>query len=133
AQRFRLGRPAAARGERLGGGLLLGQRVWDAQSRIRIHIGPVSSADHEALLPPEPRYRALLSLLRAYLPPHLSVELRFTIREEEDASAGRALGNGMRLGWTAWARSKGAGTRHASHMLPDSSFAGSNSSFNREA
>ncbi len=132
SQRFRLGQPSVARGERLGDGVLIGHRVWDAQSRIRIDIGPLSSAEHETLLPSEPRYRALCRLLRAYLPAHLTVELRYAIRDEHGADGRRRLGDNARLGWTTWARSGADGLRHARYLLPAGMPAGGSDTRNKE-
>lgn len=44
-----------------------GVRVWDAQARIVIHVGPLDRAEFEALLPGTPRLQRLVSLVRAFL------------------------------------------------------------------
>jgi type VI secretion system protein ImpH len=41
-------------GARLGGGAVLGSRVWDRQHKFRIRLGPLTLAEYEEFLPPSP-------------------------------------------------------------------------------
>mgnify|MGYP001076156541 CR=1 FL=1 len=102
--RLRIGSGGNGRNHRLGNGVLLGRRAWDAQSLFRIEIGPLTHAEHERLLPHTPRAQELRRLIDAYTPSHLNVELRFVI--EDDAHRRRRLGDGLRLGWNAWLQSR---------------------------
>lgn len=109
--RVRLGRAGRASGMRLGEGLISGRRFWDVQSRIRLHLGPMSDQEFEALLPGNNGHEELRHLLRAFVPAHLDVELCIRITGGEGPP--RRLGNGAALGRTAWLGSAGAGDRCA--------------------
>lgn len=113
---LRIGSADNGRNNRFGNGILAGRRVWDIQSRCRIHIGPLSAGEYEALLPDSARFHALQRLIRAYTPGHLDVELRFAIHET-DLNHRRRLNDGIRLGWNAWLQSAPPGFRHANRRL----------------
>ncbi len=96
-----IGRMGFGQNNRLGDGVLLGQRVWDVQSKCRIRIGPISYEQHEQLLPDTQAFVNMERLIKAYIPSHILVELNFII-EDEDIKSQRPLGNNLRLGWNAW-------------------------------
>ncbi|MDN3519575.1 type VI secretion system baseplate subunit TssG [Aquisalimonas lutea] len=98
----RIGGNRQGQHNRLGDGVLIGNRVWDLQSKIRIHIGPMELAEYEALLPGTDRHKAMCRLIQGYLPSHMNIELRFTIHAGE---ASRRLGRGVRCARTTWLRS----------------------------
>lgn len=94
----------------LGRGAVLGARVWDCQSRFRIHLGPLGLDDYEAFLPAAAgphrrvdegrRLRQLVDWVRFYLCGEFDWDVRLHLRRDEVPPT--ALGSGARLGWTTW-------------------------------
>jgi type VI secretion system protein ImpH len=86
----------------LGVDAAIGDRCWDIQGRIVLHIGPLDRADFEALLPEQPAHQRLVSLVHAYL----GLEVGFAINPILMAAAQTPLvlrtDRTPRLGWTTW-------------------------------
>lgn len=114
--RFCIGSQGFGRNNKLGDGVLLGDRVWDVQSKCLIKIGPMSYAEHERLLPDTAEFKELEKLIKAYVPAHLLVELNFLVEDEADTKQ-QPLGNTLRLGWNAWLNSKKVQKRQATVWL----------------
>jgi type VI secretion system protein ImpH len=103
----------------LGGGAAIGVRSWDPHARIVLRIGPLDRTTFEALLPDQPGYRRLVSLVQAFLGPETGFAInpvlagvaRFPLRLD---GAGPS-----RLGWNAWT-SQPDGTRPSD--APDALF-----------
>ncbi len=88
---------------RLGGGLVLGERVREAQSNFNIALGPMGWAAFQTFLPdaPEARLAGLCDLARLYA----GVDRSFGVRMELGAGEARGIclgGGGARLGWSVW-------------------------------
>jgi type VI secretion system protein ImpH len=100
----RLGR----RGSPLGQGAVAGARVWDHQSKCRIHLGPLTLAQYEAFLPrpaasgrePASHLRKLVDWVRFYLCFELDWDVRLHLRRDEVPAL--TLGRAGQLGWTTW-------------------------------
>jgi type VI secretion system protein ImpH len=84
----------------LGRGAVLGTRVWDRQSKFRIHIGPVQLREYEAFLPGGTKIEALLAWVQNYVGLEFSWDAR--LRLASDAVPKTELGAYGRLGWTTW-------------------------------
>ena len=104
-------------GALLGSGAVLGSRVWDHQSKFRIHLGPLTLEQYEAFLPatpanrPGPRrsgalLRKLVEWVRFYLCFELDWDVRLALQREQVPAL--KLGRSGQLGWTTW-----LGTRRA--------------------
>lgn len=107
AERTYLRRNGAA----LGSTAVLGARVWDHQSKFRIHLGPLTLAQYEAFLPAMARnppgadrsgilLRKLVDWVRFYLCFELDWDARLTLKRAEVPPL--KLGIGGQLGWTTW-------------------------------
>jgi type VI secretion system protein ImpH len=94
--RVRLG----GRGASLGQGTVLGGRVWDRQSKFRIHVGPLTRTQYERFLPGGPLLRTLVDWVRLYLSFELEWDVRLTLHRREVPHL--ALDGRSRLGWTTW-------------------------------
>jgi type VI secretion system protein ImpH len=87
---------------RLGDGAVLGVQSWDPHARIVLRIGPLNRSAFEALLPDQPGYRRLASLVQAFLGmetgfainPVLAGAARFPLTLERSQPG--------RLGWSTW-------------------------------
>jgi len=111
-----LGRGAGlAANNALGRNVVVGDRVWDVQSKIRVRLGPLTYAQFQNFLPdytPRPERKGLFllsQLVRLYVGPELDVEFQLVLQKEEvpSCSLGAAgPGMGSRLGWNTWSKKK---------------------------
>jgi type VI secretion system protein ImpH len=100
-----------AYGKSLGVDAVAGSRVWDHQSKFRIHLGPLTLKQYEAFLPGsqsgQPRsgrsgllLRKLVDWVRFYLCFELDWDVRLHL--ERDEVPALKLGRQGQLGWTTW-------------------------------
>jgi type VI secretion system protein ImpH len=98
-------------GQSLGASAVVGARVWDHQSKFRIHLGPLSLRQYESFLPAtrraaegEPSHptplRKLVDWVRFYLCLELDWDLRLHLKQAEVPAL--RLGVKGQLGWTTW-------------------------------
>ena len=120
AERTRIGRRAASRRQstsQLGVSAVLGQAVFDRQHHFRVHVGPLSLAAFETLLPVGQALPAVQALLKHYV----GLELGWDLRLELDRSQVPACRPGRygRLGWTTWLGTPAAGRPAALNLVPN--------------
>lgn len=104
---------------RLGFDTVVGERVWDAQSKFRVRIGPLSYRQFQDHLPSGTAYRSVLHLTRLYAGQQFDFDVQLVLRAAEVpkcALAGDAK-PGVRLGWDSWLHS-----RDFSHDVADAVF-----------
>ena len=91
-------------GQRLGGGALLGTRVWDRQHRIGLRLGPMPMARFRDFLPTGTAFARLCDWMQHLLGDEYAWTLTLVLQHHEVAATrlGTGLGNGARLGWTSW-------------------------------
>jgi type VI secretion system protein ImpH len=114
--RWRLGR--GPQSERLGLTTTIGASVWSVQSKFRLVLGPLDEAQFKGLLPGGGTLARLKALVRAYVGPTLSWDLKLML----DAGIERPMQLGhSRMGWTTWLgrRTGGSGERHDVIVDPD--------------
>lgn len=102
--------------QRLGQEFILGSRVWDVQSKIRLHAGPLTLAQYESLMEGTRGRRRLDDIVRAYVGPNVDFALRLTLQGPE-ACPTRLVSAGpgrYGLGRSTWLRSS------PDHPLPPS-------------
>ncbi|MER3417073.1 MAG: type VI secretion system baseplate subunit TssG [Gemmataceae bacterium] len=99
-------------GGRLGVDVVLGERVWDVESKFRLRIGPLGYRQFREFLPnraPIPAQKTLFvvaHLVRLYVGPQFDFDIQLVLRAEEvPALVLRAGTDGPRLGWDTWVRS----------------------------
>ncbi len=99
-----------ARNNSLGRDTLVGDRIWDVQSKIRIRLGPLSYETFLDFLPdrtPQIRRKRiflLAQLVQFYLGAEFDFEFQLLLKKEEVPTA--ATGPNSRLGWNMWSRAK---------------------------
>jgi type VI secretion system protein ImpH len=94
-------RTALAQGDAvLGAGAVLGRRVWDAQHKFRVHVGPLTLAQYESFLPGGQPFGRLVDWVRLYLGVELAWDVRLRLSCAEVPRL--RLGRQGRLGWTTW-------------------------------
>ena len=103
----------------LGDSAIVGDAVWDIQSRIRIIIGPVGWADFLSLLPDGSRMTSIQQLVRFYVGQHLDFDIQVLLDKNQVPPC--RLGEGdpsfaPRLGWTTWLESPER-TQHADDAI----------------
>ncbi|MCE9533644.1 MAG: type VI secretion system baseplate subunit TssG [Planctomycetes bacterium] len=91
----------------LGRDVIIGRRVWDVQSKIRLSLGPLRYATFHAMLPGGDQKLALRRWVRQYLGLELDVDVQLLLAPEEVPWTRLRYDeeHGPRLGWNSWARS----------------------------
>lgn len=96
--------------EQLGVAAVVGDEIWDQQSRIRLRLGPLTQEQYLSFLPSGAANGPLQELTRFFCGGQLEVEAQLIL--EREAVPGCSLGDdglaGPRLGWFTWMKS-GAG------------------------
>lgn len=82
----------------LGGNALVGERVWQRNLRIRIHIGPLRHARYMAFLPKGELAAALEKILSLATGGQFEYEIRPILRADDIQPASLGGGAGCRLG-----------------------------------
>jgi type VI secretion system protein ImpH len=96
------------RGAGLGQGAVAGARVWDHQSKFRVHLGPLTLDEYESFLPERTpasdaspsHLRKLVDWIRFYLCFEVDWDVRLHLKRDEVPPL--LLGGAGRLGWTTW-------------------------------
>jgi type VI secretion system protein ImpH len=93
--------------EQLGVALVVGDAVWDQQSRIRLKIGPMREEQYLSFLPSGSAWEPLRALTRFFCGPDLEVEAQLLLEQKEvpKCELGKDDLVGPRLGWFTWVRS----------------------------
>lgn len=91
---------------RLGVNAVAGSSICEAQTKFRVHLGPMSYAQYLTLLPCEGRLDSIFALIRYMVGIEYEFEVRLILKKEETPACviGRKNVNSARLGWTAWPR-----------------------------
>jgi type VI secretion system protein ImpH len=98
----------AGAGSTLGSGIVLGQRVRDAQSRFRISIGPMDLDRYHDFLPGGRSLVRLVDWARNYVGFEFDWEVQLVLTRDE--VPGIRLGREGHLGWTTWLGARRAPT-----------------------
>jgi type VI secretion system protein ImpH len=91
-----------SRSEQLGVGMVLGNRVWDQQSVVRLRLGPLTLAQYAQFLPQGSAYGPLRALARFFCGCDLDVEVQLVLRREEAPRFALGEEAQPRLGWVSW-------------------------------
>jgi type VI secretion system protein ImpH len=95
----------------LGRDVVIGRRVWDVQSNVRVAVGPVDAAAFRSLLPGGHARGPVCEMIRLYLGLEYDAEVQVVL--QPDAVPVTALDyderDGPRLGWNTWVRTHNFG------------------------
>ncbi len=91
--------------ELLGVGTVVGDAVWDQQSRVRIRIGPLPRKRYQDFLPSGSAYRPLEALIRFFTDGLLAVEVQLVLRREDVPVCRMDPDAAVQLGWLTWMKS----------------------------
>jgi type VI secretion system protein ImpH len=93
--------------DQLGFGAVIGEEVWDRQSRVRIRLGPLSARQYRSFLPNGNAWEALRTLTRFFGGGEIEFEIQLILREAEVPSCtlGATDADAPLLGWLSWVKS----------------------------
>jgi type VI secretion system protein ImpH len=97
----------AGRNNALGVDLVVGERVWDVQTKFRLRVGPLTFAQFRRMMPSGDGLRALCQMTRFYVGPEFDFDVQAVLLPEEVPSCQLGgEGAGACLGWNTWVRSQ---------------------------
>ncbi len=96
----------------LGSGTVVGDAVWDQQSRVRVRLGPLTMEEYRQFLPGEAGYQRLRTLTRFYSRDQYDFELQLVLRKDEVPQCELEDNDTIQLGWTTWMKVKPRFERH---------------------
>jgi len=93
--------------EQLGVGSVVGDEIWDQQSRVRVKLGPLTLAQYLDFLPNGTAYRPLSGLLGFFAGAEFDFEVQLVLRHGEVplCELGAEEGAAPQLGWVTWMKS----------------------------
>jgi type VI secretion system protein ImpH len=91
--------------ERLGFGAIVGDEIWDQQSRVRICLGPLTLAQYLDFLPGGDAARHIRALTSFFAGSEYDMELQLILKRSEVPRCELSpAGQGPQLGWTSWVK-----------------------------
>ncbi|HWM89366.1 MAG TPA: type VI secretion system baseplate subunit TssG [Thermoanaerobaculia bacterium] len=90
----------------LGGGAVLGRRVWDQAAGFELRLGPMPFRQFRSFLPDGDAFRPLAAATRFYVREELGFTVRLTVKKEEIPELRLGRKGEARLGWTSWLKTK---------------------------
>jgi type VI secretion system protein ImpG len=90
----------------LGVSAILGEGVWDYQTKFRIRIGPLNYEQFQRLLPDGDQGLDLVEFIRMYVGPQLQFDVQLILKAECVPLCVLGGDNPMRMGWTAWLKAE---------------------------
>lgn len=93
--------------QQLGVGAVVGDEIWDQQSRVRIRIGPMPLEKYREFLPDGSAYEPLRAIARFFSNDEFDFEAQLILKSEDVPRCELGLGedSAPRLGWVAWLKS----------------------------
>ena len=85
---------------RLGEATVLGERVLDAQHKIRLRIGPMSQARYNEMLPGKKAVMQIAAWVKNYVGIEFIADMQLVLHNDDIPQA--QLGSCSKLGWTSW-------------------------------
>ncbi len=92
--------------QQLGFGAIVGDEVWDPQSRVRVVIGPLSLQRYLDFLPSGTAYGPLKALVRLFAGDEFDFEAQLILHREEvpPCELGGTGDATPQLGWVSWSK-----------------------------
>ena len=85
------------------GNMIIGKKIWDAQSLFRVRLGPMSLNDFYRFSPDTEEYRILCRIIRFYVSSETDFEIQLVLKRDE--VPGFKIGK-TRVGYDSWVRRK---------------------------
>lgn len=92
----------------LGFGTVVGDEVWDRQSRVRLRIGPLPLDRYVDFLPSGSAWPALRAVAKSFCGINLEFEIQLILQKRDVPACylGDPENDGPALGWTSWIKSQ---------------------------
>ncbi len=95
--------------EQLGIGAVVGDEVWDQNSRVRIRIGPLPLARYIEFLPDGSAFQPMRAMTRFYAGDEIEFDMQLILKRDEVPACelNLAMPTGSvvpQLGWSTWAK-----------------------------
>lgn len=93
--------------QRLGRGAVVGDEIWDQQSRVRIKVGPLTLSQYCSFLPDGTAFEPLKAILKFFSNDEIDFEVQLVLKREEvpKCDTGYEGDAAPRLGWVSWLKS----------------------------
>ncbi len=93
--------------EQLSYGAVVGDEVWNQQSRARLRIGPLDLDRYLDFLPSGTAYEPLRTLTRFLVSDQIDFEVQLILKREDVPACGLGIeeGTAPQLGWITWIKS----------------------------
>ncbi|MFN3322426.1 MAG: type VI secretion system baseplate subunit TssG [Bryobacteraceae bacterium] len=100
--------------EQVGFGAVVGDEIWDQQSRVRLRLGPLTLTQYQEFLPCGTCYEPLRALTKFFAGGEIEFEAQLILRREEVPACelGVDSGTAPQLGWLTWMNSSPAFDRN---------------------
>ena len=94
--------------QQLGFGAVVGDEIWDPQSRIRVVLGPLSLVQYLDFLPSGTAFKPLRSLVSFYAGDEFDFEVQLILLKEQTppCELGAEGATAPQLGWLSWSKTK---------------------------
>ena len=100
---------------RLGDGLIVGNRYWDIQSKITIVLSNLTMSQYLQWVSGQPLSDLLHKTIRSYVPSHIDVDFKFKVNSKK--SDIKKIGEGLQLSKNTWLMSRKEKTLIATQAL----------------
>jgi type VI secretion system protein ImpH len=93
--------------QQLGSGAVVGDEIWDQQSRVRIKLGPLTLSQYCAFLPDGDAFAPLKAIVKFFCNDELDFDVRLFLKREEVPKCDTSYEGDAspRLGWVSWLKS----------------------------
>jgi type VI secretion system protein ImpH len=105
--------------EQLGLGVVVGDEVWDQQSRARIRLGPLTRKQYEWFLPGQTGHERLRDVTRFFARDQIDFEVQLVLRKQDVPGCRFEDTDRVQLGWTTWMKTRPHYPRHADDAILD--------------
>ncbi len=94
--------------QQLGFGAVVGDEIWDPQSRIRVVLGPLPLRRYLDFLPSGTAYRPLCNLVRFFAGDEFDFEAQLLLQREQvpGCELGGEGEKAPQLGWLSWSKTR---------------------------
>jgi len=93
--------------EQLGAGVVVGDEIWDQQSRVRVCLGPLGLEQYSSFLPGGSAHEPLKALVRFFSNDEFDFEVKLILQRDDvpRCEVGGETAAAPRLGWVSWLKS----------------------------
>ncbi len=94
--------------QQLGRGAVVGDEIWDQQSRVRIRLGPLTLSQYCDFLPDGSAFEPLKAIVKFFSNDEIDFEVQLVLKREDvpGCDIGYEGDTPPRLGWVTWLKSE---------------------------